>query len=386
MKETLYFETEFVGQKKDFKNVPVGYIDKTICGCGITSIALENNTDTIIAVPNVALIHNKVSQYPNERYKGEILGVYGGITNNDITNYLKRTDIIKIMVTYDSLFKVADLLDRCRLIIDESDQIFKQIGMKLKGTDKDVFSYMMEQAERHRDSVSFVSATPIPLNYLPQWVTELPQYKLYFANTIKIKPLLMKRTYPYKALADEIKRPLNRNDEVTIGNKTFSKVIVFINSVENILKVIKECQLDKDDVTILCGDSTRNDYKIRGYKRLEKADELTKYTFITSSGFHGIDLNDESAMNVVVSNTSKSHQMVNLLTDLKQATSRQRNKRNPNYNTFIYIFNQNNFDKSEQELTNIIDENKKQIEDNCKLLNELLMNGDTRYNSTLKTF
>ena len=77
--------------------------------------------------------------------------------------------------------------------------------------------------------------------------------------------------------------------------------------------------------------------------------------------------------------------MVNLLTDLKQATSRQRNKRNPNYNTFIYIFNQNNFDKSEQELINIIDENKKQIEDNCKLLNELLMNGDTRYNSTLKT-
>ena len=307
MKETLYFETEFVGQKKDFKNVPVGYIDKTICGCGITSIALENDTDTIIAVPNVALIHNKASQYPNDRYKGEIFGVYGGITKNDITNYLKRTDIIKIMVTYDSLFKVADLLERCRFIIDESDQIFKQIGMKLKGTDKDVFSYMMEQAEQHKESVSFVSATPIPLNYLPQWVAELPQYKLYFANTIKIKPLLMKRTYPYKALADEIIRPLNKYGKVTIGNRTFSKVIVFINSVENILKVIKECLLAKDDVTILCGDNTRNDYKIRGYKRLEKADELTRYTFITSSGFHGIDLNDESAMNIIVSNTSKSH-------------------------------------------------------------------------------
>lgn len=91
-------------------------------------------------------------------------------------------------------------------------------------------------------------------------------------------------------------------------------------------------------------------------------------------------------MNIIVSNTTKEHQMINLLTDLKQATSRQRNKSNPNYNRFIYIFNQNNFDKSESELLQIVEDSRKQIADNCQLLNELQDNEDNRYSTTLKTF
>lgn len=91
-------------------------------------------------------------------------------------------------------------------------------------------------------------------------------------------------------------------------------------------------------------------------------------------------------MNIVVSNTTKEHQMINLLTDLKQATSRQRNKNNPNYNRFIYIFNQNNFSKSESELLEIVENSKRQVADNCQLLNELHSTGDNRYISTLKTF
>lgn len=73
----IYFNTEYVNQKKDFKEIPNGYIDKTICGCGLTSIALENNLDTIIAVPTIALVDNKINQYLNERYKGCIFGVKG---------------------------------------------------------------------------------------------------------------------------------------------------------------------------------------------------------------------------------------------------------------------------------------------------------------------
>ncbi len=384
--KSIYFETEFVTQKDGFKRIPVGYIDKTICGCGITSLAIENNLNTIIAVPHKYLVDNKVRQYPNSRYNGKIFGVYGGVSKDEINEYLDSTEIIKIMVTYDSLNKVEHLLNKCVLIIDESDQLLKGIKLKTGNKDLDVYSYLMKLAEQHKDRVSFVSATPLPLKYLPAWVSELPQYKFYFSNTIKVKPILMKRTYPYKSLEDEIIRPLNQSDSITIGNKTFKKVIVFINSVENILKVVKECLLNKDEVTILCGDNTRNDYKIRGYKRLESYNKLTKFTFITSSGFAGIDLWDESAINIVVSNTTKEHQMLNLLTDLKQATSRQRNKNNPNYNTFIYLYNQNNFEKTEKELLNIIDANKEQITDNCKLLNELLEKNDSRYNSTLKTF
>ena len=384
--KTYYFETEFVGQDETFKEIPNGYIDKTVCGCGLTSVALENDINTIIAVPNVALVENKVSQYPNIRYSGEIFGVYGGVNEKDITAYLKRTKIIKIMVTYDSLYKVDFLLDRCRLIIDESDQLLKHIKMKVNKMNQNVYNYLLDKAYHYKDTVSFISATPTPLNYMPKWISQIPQIKLRFTNTIKMKPILMKRTYPFKALQEEIIRPLNHNEQITIGNRTFKKVIVFINSVENIIKTIKDCSLDRNDVAILCADSTRNDTKIKGYNRIENPSNLPKYTFITSSGFQGIDLIDESAINIVVSNTTKDHQMINLLTDLKQATSRQRNKKNPNYDTFIYIYNQSTFEKTENELLDIINDNRQQVESNCKLLNELLEKNDDKFAPTLKTF
>ena len=392
MKTTIIFDTEFVGQKADFNEIPNGYIDKTICGCGVTSIALENKQDTIIAVPNVVLVDNKINQYPNERFKGEVFGVKGGVTSNDIKSYIERcnkaNNPIKIIVCYDSLYKGEKLLDRCKFVIDESDQIIKSIGLKLrdKKGDKDVYTYLLEQAEKHKDKVSFISATPIPIKYLPNWISKLNQIKFTFMNTIKVTPMLMKRPYPYKALQDEIIRPLESNGVVQIGDREITKVIVFINSVENILKIVKECRLKVDDVAILCADSTRNDYKIRGYKRVDKPNNLPKYTFITSSGFQGIDLDDNKAMNIIVSNTTKDHQMINLLTDLKQATSRQRNKSNPNYNRFIYIYNQNNFEKSESELLKIVENSKKQVSDNCQLLNELKEKGDSKLESTLKTF
>ena len=129
MINTIYFNTEYVNQNKDFKEIPNGYIDKTICGCGLTSIALENNLDTIIAVPTIALVDNKINQYPNERYKGSILGVKGGISDKDIEKYVYQQRVlkmpIKIMVTYDSLYKLESLFDTCKLVVDESDQLLK---------------------------------------------------------------------------------------------------------------------------------------------------------------------------------------------------------------------------------------------------------------------
>jgi hypothetical protein len=390
--KTLIFDTEYVGQKADFTEIPSGYVDKTVCGCGLTSIALENSQNTIIAVPNTPLVVNKVNQYPNSRYSGEVFGVYGGISKDDVNLYVSRCNRankpIKIIVCYDSLYKVESLLNSCKFVIDESDQLIKQIGLKIqdKTSDIDVYTYLLEQAERHKDNVSFISATPTPIKYLPQWIGELDQVKMYFTNTIKVTPMMMKRQYPYKALQNEIIRPIKNSGQVVIGDRTIRKVIVFINSVENILKIIKECQLDPEKVAILCGDNTRNDYKIRGYKRIDRPDCLPQYTFITSSGFQGIDLTDSEAINVVVSNTTKGHQMINLITDLKQAVSRQRNKKNPNYNRFIYIYNQNNFAKTESEILQIISDSKKQVQDNCQLLNDLKNTDDDKYTSTLKTF
>lgn len=150
---------------------------------------------------------------------------------------------------------------------------------------------------------------------------------------------------------------------MTVANRTFKKAIVFVNTVQQIVNLVAEAGIDKKDCAIICGDSIKNDLKISGIHRLQNPRELPMITFVTSSGFSGIDLYDHEAMTFVVSNTNKSWQMIDFLTDLKQAISRQRDKTNPNYNTFIYIFNQSLFSKSEQELIDNLNLIRKKIED-----------------------
>jgi hypothetical protein len=62
--------------------------DKTITGCGGTVLALTNEKHTIVAMPYVNLVENKVSQY-----KGKVLGVFHGITECDIQEYIKTHEI-----------------------------------------------------------------------------------------------------------------------------------------------------------------------------------------------------------------------------------------------------------------------------------------------------
>lgn len=55
-------------------------------GCGATTLAIENRISTLIAVPTVNLIKNKLPEH------ADLLGVYGGVTNQEIADYLKTHD------------------------------------------------------------------------------------------------------------------------------------------------------------------------------------------------------------------------------------------------------------------------------------------------------
>jgi len=98
-----YFDCAYAGEDPNFKTIPAGYINKTVCGCGLTSVAIESDEDTIIAVPNVSLVMNKLTQYNHfnkleedveetfearERFSGVILGVYAGVDVKMIYKYI----------------------------------------------------------------------------------------------------------------------------------------------------------------------------------------------------------------------------------------------------------------------------------------------------------
>lgn len=352
--KTYTYNAEYASEVIDV--IPVGYIDKTICGCGLTTVAIENEVPTIIAVPSVLLVENKVAQYPNDRCKKTILGVTSKVSIEDIAEYVKKTRIPKIMVTYDSLWKIESIMHNSyfQLIIDESDKLLSFSSLKVQdkedSKDIDVLTNLFNITKEFKDRTSFISATPIPLEYMPDFISELPYIKMVWNCTTKSIPYVMERGFPFKSLREEILTPLRDKGKVLVGDLEFSKVIVFINSIENIIKVIKEVEIPSSEVCVIAGDSLRNDVKLNEFSKLENPSNLPRYTFITSSGFQGIDLYDIEAVSVVVSYTGKKYTMIDINTDLKQAISRQRTKNNKNYGKYIYIYNQSVFNKTEEEL------------------------------------
>jgi hypothetical protein len=71
----LNYDKEYATQA--MSDIPAGYIDKSICACGMTSVALENNKNVVMAVPTIFLSMNKADQYPNSRSNNTVLPVWG---------------------------------------------------------------------------------------------------------------------------------------------------------------------------------------------------------------------------------------------------------------------------------------------------------------------
>jgi len=185
-------------------------------------VELENDDNVVLAVPSVALIENKKVQYPNSRCAHRIFPVYGDATANAITAYVAAAKVGKIMVTYDSLHKVAHLLDKVyRLIIDESDKLLALSNLKASNRQEgttDVINQVLEIARKYKETVSFISATPTPLEYMPEWLGTIPNVKIIWNNTTKVSPYLLDRHHPYAALSKEVLIPLRLTGSFTFGD------------------------------------------------------------------------------------------------------------------------------------------------------------------------
>ena len=74
--------------------------NKKQTGCGATELAIRNSIPTIIAMPDVALVKNKTIYRKDDL---SVLGVYDGVTEQEIIAYAQSHSPLKIAVTYDSL-------------------------------------------------------------------------------------------------------------------------------------------------------------------------------------------------------------------------------------------------------------------------------------------
>jgi hypothetical protein len=195
VKETIKAPKESNYLSDFMTELPVNCLfDKGKTACGGTSVAIENDKNTIIAMPYVNVIKNKVAQYPNDRCKNELLGIYEGITNNDILDYINTHEIKKILVTYDSferlistlLEKGIDVFNDYYCLIDEWHILFNSYAFRNIAVKK-VLNYAKQFKE-----ITYMTATPIEQEFILKELKDLPVVEVQWENvtTIDIKPIV----------------------------------------------------------------------------------------------------------------------------------------------------------------------------------------------------
>ena len=416
-----------------FYKLPVKcIINKQLPGCGFTEYCIGGPENVILCSPRKMLLKNKKDQHGREVYlvvnelekevavdkdlskvdksrsqafvdtlKEMVNGkdtVYDRLMN-EIKDYLGERKYLgkpaKILVTYDSYRIVKDILTSLGVfegfytVIDEFQTILHDSKFK-SNTELD-FLYHLHQSH----SALFVSATPMLEEYLNMLdeFDGLPYINMNWGkedSTRIIKPnlkvLSMKST---GSKAEEIIRTYKEGDFercVRIINGYPKEIIsdeavLYVNSVNHIISIIKKCDLKPEEVNILCSDTPDNLKRIQ--RKLGKKFKIGEvplkgvkpkmFTFCTRTVYLGADFYSLCARSFIFSDSNIDSLAVDISEDLPQILGRQRLFENPWKNNATFYYRPTcDYRKISQEEFN------KEIERKRKATSDLLLS----YNST----
>ena len=259
----------------------------------------------------------------------------------------------KILVTYDTFRVVKGILQNLGVfnlfyvVVDEFQSIL--VDSVFKSTAEIEFAEYLSDIKR----LCFVSATPMMDKYLEQidLFKNLPYFELDWvtADPMRaIKPdLKIRSTNSLSSVAKTIiSAYLSGNYETlpisdpTTGEKQLiesKEVVFFVNSVDNILRIIKVAGLGYESCNILCAKTEHNAKRLK--KRLGKEWEIGRvplkgephkmFTFCTRTVYLGADFYSTNARTIILSDANISSLAVDISLDLPQIMGRQRLNENP---------------------------------------------------------
>lgn len=136
------------------------------------------------------------------------------------------------------------------------------------------------------------------------------------------------------------------------GERIESKeCVIFLNSVTNIVNIIKQTGLQSDEVNIIVAFTDENEFIVKKLGKDKqgiayeigsiplKGEPHKKFTFCTSTAFAGCDFYSTCASTFVVSDNKKANTSIDIATELAQIAGRQRLECNPFRNTITFIYN-----------------------------------------------
>ena len=324
--------------------LPNGILNKEIPGCGATTVALTDEHKTIICSPRNELLKNKHEQYP------DTLLVIGGVDTKEIETYLQTAELPKILVSYDSVYKLIGCIkykSDWRVVVDEFQCLLADSSFK-----SEIELHFLDNS-RSFPYVTFLSATPILDKYLEQidHFKDMNYYQLDWEEKDIVRVYRERTKNPINAALEIVRYYQNGNypSVYVNGERIYSKeCVIFLNSVNNIVNIIKQTELNPEEVNIIVGNSDNNDRQIarigEGFKRGRiplKGETHKKFTFCTSTAYAGCDFYSTNAATFVISDCNRPNTAVDIATELVQIAGRQRLACNPfrQFLTFVYNVN-----------------------------------------------
>lgn len=349
----------------DFRNeagqrfrLPNGILNKELTGCGGTTLALEDENKTVICSPRTKLLENKAAQYPNS------LLVVQGVSDRQIKDYIESVEVPKILTTYDSFRKVKKAIDSFewwKVVVDEFQCLLNDSAFK---ADTEL-AFLKEL--QSCPFVTYLSATPILDKYISQidFFKDKTYYQLNWADKEKVYIRRIKTPNPIGgaiSVIENYKKGCFPSLEDEAGNVIESKeAVIFLNSVAEIVNIIKQTNLQPEEVNIIVADNSENQKLIKklgedySTGRIPlKGEEHKQFTFCTSTAYMGVDFYSESASTFVISNCKKINTAVDIATELCQIAGRQRLDINPFRKFIFFIYNTTREEADEAEFNRVI--------------------------------
>ena len=371
-------------------------INKQLPGCGFTEYCLRGPENVILCSPRKMLLKNKKDQHGRDVYlvinelekevaidkdlnkidKSQVFLekldemvngkdiVYNRLMN-EIKDYLNERKYLgdkpaKILVTYDSYRIVKDILESLGIfqsfytIIDEFQTILHD--SKFKSDTELEFLDILKQSH----SALFVSATPMLEEYLNMLdeFNDLPYINMDWSkedSTRVLKPSL--KVLTMKSVGTKLPEIIqsykdgNFESAVRMVNGYPTRVIsdeavFYVNSVNHIVSIIKKCDLQPEEVNILCSNTPENLKRIQ--KRLGKGFTIgdvplkgvkpKMFTFCTRTVYLGADFYSTCARSFIFSDSNIDSLAVDISEDLPQILGRQRLFDNPWKNEAIFYY------------------------------------------------
>lgn len=342
----------YLSELPQFKNgLPDGIINKTKPDVGGTYIAANCDKNYIIVCPFKDLV-DSIAADTNNKY--EVFKCYGGIYEADWRKYENNHKIKKIAVTYDSfskkLVKWINPEDYC-VVVDEYHLLLSEMDYR-----EDAINGLIETIKSFKH-YSFLSATPIDVNFEVDAFKNLPHYKITWDESDTVKVFRFKASRLIAGVANFINKFLNEG--LSINGIDVEQLFIFFNSVTGIEQMVRSLDLSPDTVKICCANTKRNRLILNEYEVEPVTNPNKKLNFFTKKGFQGCNLFSNNALVVVVSDGFRDSSLIDISTTLEQIVGRLReNKEYHNIfrNFLIHFYSTNNHIMSNDEFTQLMNE------------------------------